>query len=132
MMPKGIYTRTEAHKQKLRESHVGYVRTEEHIAAFNNRIKAYRVPFKSGDKNPSWRGENVGYSGVHDWVKKNYGSPQKCVVCGTESAKVFDWANISEKYLRDISDWKRLCRPCHFDFDRKKTMPTKNNMGVSP
>ena len=72
---------------------------------------------KKGDKNPSWKGEKVGYPGVHDWIKEHYGRPNICENCKTTTAKRFEWANISGKYKRDISDFKRLCTKCHRKFD---------------
>ena len=29
----------------------------------------------------------------------------------------YHWANVSGKYLRDISDWIQLCVKCHKQFD---------------
>lgn len=118
-MPKGVYLRTEAHKQKLRDAHVGYVRTAEHIAAFNERIKERRIPFQRGKNNPSWAADKVSYSAIHCWISKNYGRPKQCEQCSTENASVFDWANISGSYKRERSDWKRLCRSCHTKFDNR-------------
>lgn len=57
------------------------------------------------------------YDSVHIWIKAQLGRPSKCEDCGTEDAKRYDWANISKEYLRDTSDWKRLCRKCHIAFD---------------
>lgn len=64
-----------------------------------------------------WKGDKIGYWGIHAWIKREYGSPKKCDDCGTTTAKKFEWANISKKYIRDISDWKRLCTKCHNSFD---------------
>lgn len=35
------------------------------------------------------------------------------------------WANISGKYLRDITDWVRLCVSCHKYFDKQKKLCIK-------
>lgn len=62
-------------------------------------------------------GANSEYRMLHIWVEKQLGKPQKCEKCLTEDYKRFDWANISGEYRKEISDWKRLCRPCHSKMD---------------
>lgn len=66
-----------------------------------------------GDKSPSWKGDNVGYYGLHQWVYKTLGKPHVCSYCGTKESYRFEWANISGEYKRDIKDWVRLCVKCH-------------------
>ena len=68
--------------------------------------------------NGSWKGDKVGYVAVHEWVYKNLGQSSKCSDCGTTDLnKRYEWANISGKYKRVLSDWKRLCSLCHRKFD---------------
>ena len=67
--------------------------------------------------NPMWKGVNAGYEAIHEWVYRTLGKPRLCSQCGTTKAKKFEWANISKKYRRDISDWKRMCTSCHRLFD---------------
>ncbi len=64
-----------------------------------------------------WKGDAVGYGGLHDWVRDHLGTPQRCEECGTEEVRKYEWANISKTYKRDLADWKRLCVPCHHRFD---------------
>lgn len=71
----------------------------------------------SGDKSPTWKGDDVGYYGVHDWIYKEKGSPKKCELCKTTTANKYHWANRDHKYRRDINDWLRLCVPCHKKHD---------------
>lgn len=63
----------------------------------------------------NWKGDNVGYAGVHQWVKKLLGKPKRCDQCGctNDAAKRYEWANVSLNYLRDLTDWRRLCVSCH-------------------
>lgn len=75
---------------------------------------------QSGINNPKWKGKEVGYYALHQWIKYNYGSPQFCEECKTSERRMYHWANISNKYLRDRSDWKRMCVPCHKKFDITK------------
>lgn len=62
------------------------------------------------------------YNADHYWIRKNYGEDRKCEECKAENKEgiYYDWANISGHYLRERSDWRRLCRPCHIVYDRNK------------
>lgn len=77
--------------------------------------------YKDETKHPRWKGDKVGYYGVHDWITKHYGQPKQCINCGLKDVKrVYHWANISLEYKRDIGDWRRLCVSCHrlYDYSR--------------
>jgi len=104
-----------------------YIRTE----AIRNKQSAAMVNRFTGDKSHMWTGDAVGYSGVHHWIRKNLGKPNKCVECGREDNNTkYNWANISRKYKRDLSDWKRLCRKCHMQFDRLSFTGSKNGRAI--
>ena len=68
-----------------------------------------------GHNNIMWKGKNVGYYGLHDWVYKWKGKPKKCNFCG--SNKKVQWANKSFSYKRDLNDWIELCYWCHRKYD---------------
>lgn len=72
-----------------------------------------------GENHYKWKGDKVGYDGLHDWVKKLKGKAYKCEDCGTTEAAGYDWANISGQYKRDLNDFKSLCKKCHARFDRR-------------
>lgn len=74
-----------------------------------------RSEVKRNEGNPSWKGDAVGYSGIHDWVRARYVKPELCERC--ENRPALDLANKSQQYLRDLSDWWYLCRKCHMDID---------------
>jgi hypothetical protein len=78
---------------------------------------------KLGDRSRFWKGDMVGYHGVHIWMRKTFGKPSLCDHCGTTTAKKFNWANISLKYRRLRSDWLRLCQSCHIKFDKGLAFP---------
>lgn len=72
----------------------------------------------------SWaasRKEVLTYSGIHAWVRRNWGKAFRCDICGKEnlSGRSVHWANKDHKYSRDRSDWMMACRPCHADYDQK-------------
>lgn len=64
-----------------------------------------------------WKGNDVGYSGLHYWLVRRLGSPRVCDHCGSTKEKKYEWANKSRKYKRDITDWIRLCTSCHRKYD---------------
>lgn len=70
-----------------------------------------------GENNPNWKGDRIKNRGLHMWIELRMGKPRKCEKCGTEVAKVYDWANKSGEYKRDLADWMRLCRSCHLKND---------------
>lgn len=71
-----------------------------------------------GEDSPLWKGDKVGRVALHQWVQRNLGKPRKCSYCGTTKANKYDWANKTQLYKRDLSDWLRLCRQCHIRYDR--------------
>lgn len=84
--------------------------------------KKYRVKMSMahmgkmmGGLHPSWKGNRVGYSALHDWVRGQLGKPKRCCNCGGNHK--LHWANKSGKYKRKISDWIQLCYSCHREYD---------------
>jgi len=71
----------------------------------------------SGINNYLWKGEKASYFSKHIWVNHWKGSPKICEICGTTTAKRYEWANISGEYKRDLNDYIRLCASCHRNFD---------------
>jgi len=57
------------------------------------------------------------YQYLHEWVYAKLGRPMECENCGSREESIYDWANISGEYKKDLSDWARLCRSCHRYFD---------------
>ena len=66
---------------------------------------------KLENKNPMWKGNNVGYASLHEWIKNRLPKPDTCEIC--HAVEPYDLSNRSNKYLRDLSDWEWLCRKCH-------------------
>lgn len=72
-------------------------------------------PIIGKDENhPSWKGDNVGYSALHQWVKAHLPKPNTCGIC--HISPPYDLANKGE-YNRDLSQWWWLCRRCHMQSD---------------
>lgn len=68
------------------------------------------------DNHWNWKGNDVGYNALHNWVKRKLGFPNKCEMCGVEN-EILDWANKDHTYRRNINNWIRLCRKCHYKYD---------------
>src|SRR3990167_7792465 len=110
-MPSGVYKRTKKHKRKLSlalEGKPGRVLGKHW--KLSNETKNKMSLARKGDKNPKWKGDKVGYSGLHTWVKKHFGKADHCAHCGLDKIpkdkkRYFHWANKSHKYLRNLTDW---------------------------
>lgn len=73
---------------------------------------------QSGDKNAHWKGDQAGYAAMHLRLYVQRGRPYPCSVCGTTTAKAYDWANLTGNYS-DVSDFAPMCRSCHSKHDGK-------------
>ena len=107
---------TKETRLKMSLASKGKKKSEEH------RKNIAKVTF--GEKNPSWKGNKVGYRALHHWVERNIGKVNYCEHCGLDKKpenkkRYFQWANKSHKYLRELTDWIRLCLKCHKKYDRK-------------
>jgi hypothetical protein len=69
----------------------------------------------------NFKGDAVGYSGIHDWVQYWRGYPTTCEGCGKTGLKgqKIHWANRDHKYSRVLDDYIRLCAKCHGEYDKK-------------
>lgn len=68
----------------------------------------------------NWKGDKVGYFGVHHWVEKQKGKPKICEHCGAiRKDKRFHWANKKHDYKRNLDDYISLCASCHKKYDLK-------------
>lgn len=82
---------------------------------FSEETKKKISESKMKEKNGMWKGDNVGLKGLHKWVKSQFPMTKLCQCCKKVPPR--DLANISQKYMRDLSDWEWLCRKCHMTKD---------------
>jgi len=75
-----------------------------------------------------FKGTPAEYSSLHHWVAKQLGRPVKCEHCKTTESKRYEWANISGKYKRELSDWVRLCKRCHVKMDGAAFRPKDEHL----
>lgn len=74
-----------------------------------------------GEKSINWKGLNLSYGGLHNWIKRAYGKAKKCenLLCLGRS-KDYTWAKIKgKKYVRKIENFMQLCRSCHISYDKR-------------
>lgn len=67
------------------------------------------------EKHYEWKGDDVGYDAIHEWIRRHLSAPKLCQMCN--NIRPFDLANITGIYNRDFKNWKYLCRSCHMKFD---------------
>lgn len=67
-----------------------------------------------------FQGTRDQYRVLHRWVERKLGKPNKCEHCGkiVLNNRYIHWANKSGLYLRDLTDWIRLCSKCHAKYDK--------------
>lgn len=70
-----------------------------------------------GPRNPNWKGAKAGYRALHLRVERLRGKPQRCEGCNSRAPGHYDWANLTGR-LDDPTDYRRLCRSCHWKLDR--------------
>lgn len=75
----------------------------------------------AGDKHSAWKGERVGYRGLHQWIIRRKGKPCECSNCGKKDTRprIIQWANIDGRYKRNLDDYVALCSSCHKKYDLK-------------
>lgn len=93
--------------------------------------KPETIAKRIGEKNHEWKGDRVGYVGLHLWVKRNLGKPERCEHCEKDGlrGRAIHWANKSGNYIRDLEDWIRLCASCHTRYDGKWASRERNKKG---
>lgn len=81
----------------------------------------------SQEKNPAWKGEEMGYDGIHKWARKHAGIPKECSECGKPKTtpNSIQWASKNHSYMRDLNEWVKLCVSCHRLYDYGKLQLTK-------
>lgn len=69
----------------------------------------------TGNKSGNWKGLEVGYPGIHRWLRLKYGNADCCENknCNGKSNK-YNWTLIPGcEYKRIRKNFKKLCQSCH-------------------
>ena len=98
------------------------------IPAINTDYKPGK--FKKGHQSvgPSaynWKGDNVPYQSLHDWLRKWMPKPKSglCQQCNVREAE--EIANITGIYNRDFQNYNYLCQKCHRVLDQVIDMSSR-------
>ena len=75
--------------------------------------KGKKVPQISGENHPRWKGDKVGRSALHAWLRKKKVKPEVCEICGEIKKLGLSFNHALGKYTRNPNDYKYLCRSCH-------------------
>jgi hypothetical protein len=111
-MPKGFKhseeTKLKISQAQLREKNHRYGQhcSEEHKE---------KVRLANTGNNYRWKGDDIGYKGLHKWIREHFLPPNSCQSCGMN--RNLDLANTTGVYNRDFKNWKYLCRSCHWRLD---------------
>jgi hypothetical protein len=99
--------------EKKVNSRRGYTHTKETI----DKIRKSN----EGENGGHWKGDSVGYWGIHKWLIKNYGKATKCSSAKCRKNSIhYEWALIKgKKYERKKENFIELCKSCHSIYDGK-------------
>jgi hypothetical protein len=133
-MPRGIYPRTAEHLAILDRARAHPDRAKR-ISIAKTGIKRpgfipHHLMGKLGKDHPRYV-EAPSYNALHSYIKRRLPKPESCENCGLKTA-LLDLANKSQNYLRDITDWSYLCRPCHRKYDKSFLTHCRNGHEYTP
>ncbi len=134
-MPSGVYKRTKKHRDIISRGQQGKKMPKKTRRKISEALKGKkRLPFTEkhklnlskshigkhrGKNNLMWRGDDVGYIAVHEWINTHKGKPQVCESCrATRKEKKLAWANKDHSYKRIFEDYIALCYRCHCQYDK--------------
>lgn len=99
----------------------------------SEETKVLMSTVKLGNKNPmfgirnemcyQWKGNDIGYMRIHDWLRDKFGNPKSCELCNKIGEKIknrwnIDYALLKNKEHSRIRDnYIGLCKSCHNSYD---------------
>lgn len=83
-------------------------------------IKKHNPRANLGELNGQWKGKDVGYRSLHEWVNNHKPKPKNglCEFCKVKKFK--DLANLTGILDREFHNWVYLCATCHINYDRRE------------
>lgn len=112
---------TKPNKTSFKKGHKkvgGFVTGSKHSEASRQKLSDV-LRGKLGAETRRWKGDDASYVAKHMWIKKMFGKANRCENpnCAYKNPKRYEWANLSGKHLREITDYKQLCPSCHRKMD---------------
>lgn len=105
------------YKYRIRPSGLEYVLKKENPTSFKKGHRTWNAGTKGLMPKPwNYKGDDIKYGTLHDWVGHWLGKATVCTFCGKTEGRI-EWANKSRKYKRDLKDWISLCKKCHYKYD---------------
>lgn len=104
--------------KKISKALTGRIRSPEERKKIGDGHRGKLHPERQGEKSVHWKGDEVGYHGIHKWIQLKKGIATTCEQCGKKGG-VIDWANLDHKYKRKVEDYRAMCRSCHRKFDHR-------------
>jgi len=81
------------------------------------------MKYREGSDHPNWKGDHVGNSALHEWVRNHLPKPDRCERCNTNKPRE---VSNDGTYSRDLLGWEWLCRSCHLRKDGRDHAGEKN------
>jgi hypothetical protein len=119
----------------MSESHVADERGfagRKHSPEARAAISRAKQGEQAADRNSAWKGDSASEWAIHKWIRKHYPPTGTCEECGeapepttfmqggkiiTRSGTEYAFLRHPDPYTRDRSDYRELCRPCHWELD---------------
>jgi hypothetical protein len=112
-------------KNYKKENHPFY--NKHHSEETKKKMSKNRTGKQKAEKNPAWKGNNVGNVGLHRWLRKNKPKSKVCEFCKNKKKfEDLEIANITRIYNRDFSNYKWACNKCHKKLDFPNGLIGKN------
>lgn len=78
---------------------------------------------RKGENATAWKGDNISYIALHQWVRNNKQKTGICIICN--KSKKTEWANLNHiqnngKYERNLDHFFEICLKCHRLYDKCK------------
>ena len=115
-MPVGVYERVKGKKYGSTGCHWKLSKKTKNKISLGHK----------GEKNYLWKGSEVSYFPLHQWVSRWKKNPGKCQHCN-EVKNMMGWANIDHKYRRVLDDYIYLCPKCHGAYDALNNLRKHTN-----
>jgi hypothetical protein len=115
-MPTGIYKRNPEDTQKRASKLIGRKhplwRRQKESEAITRMYQEHPEYKLVKENSPHWKGDFVGLSQVHKFVRNNKPRPKCCEICSLEKTRLVVH-NPTQTYKRKIEDYQWICYSCH-------------------